>query len=183
MPSAGGLPQHLLGTSVTIDYKWHYDANYYATVVDRYYRQLPFVLHLPSQFTLLWMLGILLFSWTTGEALREFGGWALLIGAIAIPVCVVLSKQGIRLKYRLRSRSGFGTETSYRMAETGVTIIGSGQGTFAWSVYSRAVRFSDGLLLVRKGGIRWLPDTALQSGTAEEATAFVRARMPMRLIK
>jgi hypothetical protein len=167
---------------VTINYKWRYDANYYAAVVDRYYRQLPFLLHLSSQFTLLWILGILAFSWITGEALREFAGSALLIGAIAVPAGVVLTKQGIRLKYRLRSRSGFGTETNYSIAETGITITGTGQGSFAWAVYSRAIRFSDGLLLVRKGAVRWLPDTALQSGTVEEATALVRARLPMRFI-
>jgi hypothetical protein len=168
---------------VTIDYKWRYDARYYAAVVDRYYRQLPFVLHLPSQFTLLWLLGVLLFSWVTGESIKEFAGWALLIGAVAIPPLVVLTKLGIRLKYRLRARSGFGTETSYSMAETGVTITGTGQGTFAWSVYSRAIRFSDGLLLMRKGAVRWLPDAALESGSVVEATALVRSRLPMRLIE
>ena len=89
--------QRLIGKLVTINYKWRYDANYYAAVVDRYYRQLPFLLHLPSQFTLLWILGILAFSWITGEALREFAGSALQIGAIAIPAGVVLTKQGIRL--------------------------------------------------------------------------------------
>ncbi len=168
---------------MTIDYKWRYDARYYAAVVDRYYRQLPFVLHLPSQFTLLWLLGVLLFSWVTGESIKEFAGWALLIGAVAIPSLVVLTKLGIRLKYRLRARSGFGTETSYSMAETGVTITGTGQGTFAWSVYSRAIRFSDGLLLMRKGAVRWLPDTALESGSVVEATSLVSSRLPMRLIE
>ena len=168
---------------MTIDYRWRYDARYYAAVVDRYYRQLPFVLHLPSQFTLLWLLGVLLFSWVTGESIKEFAGWALLIGAVAIPSLVVLTKLGIRLKYRLRARSGFGTETSYSMAETGVTITGTGQGTFAWSVYSRAIRFSDGLLLMRKGAVRWLPDTALESGSVVEATSLVSSRLPMRLIE
>ena len=168
---------------MTIDYNWRYDARYYAAVVDRYYRQLPFVLHLPSQFTLLWLLGVLLFSWVTGESIKEFAGWALLIGAVAIPSLVVLTKLGIRLKYRLRARSGFGTETSYSMAETGVTITGTGQGTFAWSVYSRAIRFSDGLLLMRKGAVRWLPDTALESGSVVEATSLVSSRLPMRLIE
>ena len=90
--------QRLIGKLVTINYKWRYDANYYAAVVDRYYRQLPFLLHLPSQFTLLWILGILAFSWITGEALREFAGSALLIGAIAIPAGVVLTKQGSQLR-------------------------------------------------------------------------------------
>jgi hypothetical protein len=161
---------------VAIDYRWRYDARYYAAVVDRYYRQLPSVLHLSSQFTLLWLLGVLLFSWVTGESIKEFAGWALLIGAVAIPSLVVLTKLGIRLKYRLRARSGFGTETSYSMAETGVTITGTGQGTFAWSVYSRAIRFSDSLLLMRKGAVRWLPDTALESGSVVEATALADHR-------
>jgi hypothetical protein len=150
-------------------------------VVDRYYGQLPFLLHLPSQFTILWILGILAFSWITGETLIEFGGWALLIGAVAIPSFVLLTKFGIRLKYRLRA--GFGTETSFSMADNGVTITGTGQGTFAWSVYSRAVRFSDGLLLTRKGAVRWLPDTALESGSVADATELVRSRLPIRLIK
>jgi hypothetical protein len=74
--------QHLKDTSLTINYKWRYDTKYYAAaVVDRYYRQLPFILHLPSQFTILWILGILAFSWITGETLGEFGRRALLIGA------------------------------------------------------------------------------------------------------
>ena len=110
--------------------------------------------------------------------LRNLPGWAVLIGAIGIPAGVVLTKLGIRLKYRLRRRSGFGSETSYSMAETGITITGTGQGSFAWSVYSRAVRFPDGVLLVRKGAVRWLPDGALKSGTVEEAMALVSSKLP-----
>jgi hypothetical protein len=165
-----------------IEYKWQYDVNYYAAVVDRYYQQLPFFLHLPSQFTLLWLLGVIMFSWATGEAFRDFAGWAVLIGAIGIPAGVVLTKLGIRLKYRLRRRSGFGSETSYSMAETGITITGTGQGTFAWSVYSRAVRFPDGIFLVRKGAVRWLPDAALKSGTVKEAMVLVSSQLPTRTI-
>ncbi len=68
------------------------------------------------------------------------------------------------------------------MAETGITITGIGQGSFAWSVYSRAVRFPDGVLLVRKGAARWLPDSALKSGTVEEAMALVSSKLPTRTI-
>ncbi len=165
-----------------IEYKWQYDVSYYAAVVNRYYRQLPFLLHLPSQFTFLWLLGVILYAWATGETPKEFAGWAVLIGAIGIPAGVVLTKLGIRLKYRLRRRSGFGSETSYSMAETGITITGTGQGNFAWSVYSRAVRFPDGVLLVRKGAVRWLPDAALKSGTVDEAMALVSSKLPTRTI-
>lgn len=98
-----------------IEYKWRYDVKYYAAVVDRYYRRLPLLLHLPTHFTLLWLLGIILYAWATGETPKEFAGWAVPIGDIGIPAGVVLTKLGIRLKYRLRRRSGFGSETGSKI--------------------------------------------------------------------
>ena len=94
----------------------------------RYYKQLPFLLHLPSQLTLLWLLGITVYSWVTGETPKELAPWAPLIGAGGIPAGVVLTQLGIRLKYRLRRRSGFGTETGYSISRAGITIMETGQG-------------------------------------------------------
>lgn len=164
---------------MAILYSWRYDASYYATVIDRYYQQLPFVLQLPTQFTLLWLIGIGTYFAMTHAALRDFAGWALAIGAIGIPALVVLTKRAILLKYRLRL--SFGTEASYSLADAGVSIQAkSVHGTYPWSEYSRAVRFSDGMLLLRNGAMRWLPDSALQRGTVEEALALVRSHLPMR---
>jgi hypothetical protein len=112
---------------------------------------------------------------------REFAEWALLIGAIGIPAGILLTKKAILFKYRLRP--SFGSDARYSMSETGVTIHAKSlQGTYPWSVYSRAVRFSDGMLLLQRGGMRWLPDAALLSGTVGEVLVLVRAHLPIRLI-
>jgi hypothetical protein len=127
------------------------------------------------------MMGIGTYSVMAHAALRDFAGWALAIGAIGIPALVVLTKRAILLKYRLRP--SFGSEASYSMSDAGVTIQAKSlHGTFPWSEYSRAVRFSDGMLLLRKGAMRWLPDNALQRGTMEEAIALVRSHLPMRFL-
>jgi hypothetical protein len=68
------------------------------------------------------------------------------------------------------------------MNATEVQISGHGAGRFPWSVYDRAVSFSDGLLLVRKGGIRWLPHEALKEGSPAEALALVQSRLPVRVL-
>jgi hypothetical protein len=139
------------------------------------------VLHLPSQFTILSLLGFLLFARVTGDALKEFAGRALLIGAIGIPVAVVLTKLGIHLKYRLHvaqasvprqllhgriCRHDHGDRKRY-LRLVGVLTVRSLSGRLA---------------ACAKGTVRWLPDTAIQSGTVEEATALVRAHLSMRLI-
>jgi hypothetical protein len=128
-----------------------------------------------------WTLGVGVFSAATGEAVREFAGWALLIGAMGIPAFVLLTKKAIILKYRFRP--SFGSEARYSMSETGVTIHATSlQGNYPWSGYSRAVRFSDGMLLLQKEGMRWLPDAALLSGTGDDVLALVRAHLSTRLI-
>jgi hypothetical protein len=170
------------GTPILIVYRWRYDATYYKTVTDRYYRQLPFVLHLPTQFTLLWLLTVAVCWGITDIALTEFVMWALLIGAIAIPTFVFLTKKGIFLKYRVRP--SFGSEACYSLSDSGGTIQQkSGAASFPWTMYRRAVRFSDGILLVRKGAIRWLPDRSLETGSIDAATALVRSKLPLRVIE
>jgi len=162
-----------------IHYHWSYDAAYYKQVVDRYYRQLPYILHLPVQYTLLWLGSTILFAVLVGPPTLMLGAWALLIGALGIPGLVLLTRQGIALKYRLRT--SFGTDVDYFASETGITIREvSIHGTYPWTTYSRAVRFSDGILLLKPGAIRWLPDHALQRGTVDEAIALVRSNLPTR---
>ena len=164
-----------------IMYRWRYDAAYYRTVIDRYYRQLPFVLHLPTQFTLLWVL-IVAVSWNiTDTTLTEFILWALPMGAIGVPGLVILTKKAIFLKYR--ARASFGSEACYSLSDSGGQIQQqSGASEFPWSTYARAVRFSDGILLLRRGAIRWLPDQSLESGSIDEVLALVQSKLPMRMV-
>lgn len=164
-----------------VHYHWSYDAAYYSTVVDRYYKQLPFILHLPIQYTLLWLGITVPLLIRIGTPTLVFVGWALLIGAIGIPGLVVLTKHGIKLKFRLRS--SFGTDVDFFTSEAGIMIHQKSlNGAYPWTTYSRAVRFSDGILLLKPGAIRWLPDSALRRGTADEAVTLVRSHLPTRLL-
>jgi hypothetical protein len=171
-----------LSDGAKIRYRWCYDAAYYSTVVDRFYKQLPHMRHLPIQYTLLWLGGAVLFSVLRGSPTLEFAGWALLIGAVGVPGLVVLTKQGIVLRYRLRP--SFGTDADFFFSEAGITICQKSlHETYPWTAYSRAVRFPDGILLLKPGVMRWLPDYALQSGTVDEAVTLVRSRLPVRLLQ
>ena len=54
--------------------------------------------------------------------------------------------------------------------------------TFAWSVFTKAVQFNDGLLLFQGPRLfNWLPYSAIQEGTVEELEGFVRARIETNL--
>jgi hypothetical protein len=57
-----------------------------------------------------------------------------------------------------------------------------GASRFPLNVYDRAVSFSDGLLIVRKGGIRWLPLEALKEVSPAEALAFVQPHLQVRVL-
>jgi hypothetical protein len=147
-----------------------------ATVVKNQYRQLPFLLRLCSQATILWIV----LSGITLSSELEFRAKWVFLALITVFACVFpsLVKRGVILRYRVRPT--FGAETTFRMGDNEVVITGPGAGRFLWTVYDRAVHFSDGILLVRKGGIRWLPDAALTEGTPSDAIAIVRTHLPVR---
>ena len=122
---------------------------------------------------------IVLSSFTLSSDLDFRTRWVFIgiISAFAF-IYAPLVKRGIILKYHLRPT--FGAETTSRITDNEVVIRGPGAGQFPWTAYSRAVRYSDGILLVRKGGIRWLPNAALKEGTPGDAIAIVRTRLPVR---
>ena len=162
-----------------VNYEWHYDAPYYVTVIHRYYQQLPFLLQLPTQFGILWLMGVAVFSTLTAGLSVQFVLWAILVGAITIPIGTSVTKKAILLKYRVRP--SFNSKCTYTISEAGITIESKlVRGIFEWSEYNRAVRFPDGILLLRKDVTRWLPDSAIVGGTPADATELVRARLPMR---
>jgi hypothetical protein len=163
-----------------VAYKWRFDTAYFTTTIDRYYKQRPLLLRLPVQFTLAWLVCVLAY-WSTGVALKDFAGWAIVAGVVVIPAGILLTRQGILLRYRLRQ--SFGTDVHFSMRESCVSISGTSQdGRYPWTAYTGAVRFVDGILLLRRGAIRWLPDGALQEGTAEDATRLVSSHVKMRAI-
>ena len=50
-----------------------------------------------------------------------------------------------------------------------------------WQSIVRAVRFSDGILLLQKGLYRWLPDTALQNATPIEVINLLRSSVALEV--
>lgn len=166
---------------MSISYRFVPDSRYYGQVVDRYYRQLPFALRLHVQFTMLLVPFVAL--WLYGLVTRA--EWAGVAG-VMLPFLAVAAFFGARLSKwgilrRLQGKADSGKEATVILSDEGIAASGlHTQGKWGWTSYPRAVRFGDGLLLLRPGVIRWLPDAALQSGTAEEATALVSAKTYLR---
>jgi len=164
---------------MTVQYAWRGDDQYYSTVAERYYRQLPFIFRLRSQAFLLG--AIVAFLGIAGNADTQSRiGWALVAAAVAWFFPYVIRRAFV-LKYRLRPT--FGAEAGLTMGEDAVVIVGPGACRFPWKLYDRAVRYADGIMLITPGMARWLPDAALIEGTPTDATAMVRSRLPLRDIQ
>ena len=160
-----------------VSYNFSADAAYYKSVLDRYYRQRPFLFRLPVQFGILALLiaGCLLLMANSITLIP------LLIGAAVLVTGVLVTKAGILL--RLRSKAEFGEDVSVVISDDGVEANGRHtKGTWQWAAYPRSVRFPDGILLIRAGTIRWLPDSAINGGTADEATTLVASKTVLRRI-
>jgi hypothetical protein len=161
-----------------VTYTWHGDDRYYSTVVDRYYRQAPTLLHLRVQALGFWVvIGAIVLLSEPDIAMRAVWFAILTVFCLIFPYIV---KRGIVLKYRLRPT--FGAETTFKMTHADVQVTGPGSGHFPWTVYRRAVAFPDGVMLVRRGGIRWLPSDALKEGTYAEAVELVQSHLPLRVL-
>jgi hypothetical protein len=162
-----------------ITYKFTVDATYYRTLIDRFYRQRPLPLRLTTQFGLLALIvGVTFIAFA--PSFVRFKVWvALAIVALVLFGGVALTKWSIYR--RLKRRADFGTEAMLTMSGAG--LVGSGsksKGEWSWAAFPRAVRYADGIMLLRRGVIRWLPDSALMVGTPADATALVRSKSALR---
>ncbi|HEY3849474.1 MAG TPA: hypothetical protein VGL87_00780 [Steroidobacteraceae bacterium] len=160
---------------MNIVYKFSVDAAYYRTLIDRYYQQRSFPFRLTTQFGLLALIFGGTFLSVVGAPFRFKVGIALATAALVFFGGVALTKWGVYR--RLRRRADFGTEVTVTMSAAG--LVGSGaqaEGTWNWAAYPRAVRYSDGIMLLRRGVTRWLPDSALVVGTPADATALARSK-------
>ena len=167
---------------MSIEYHVKGDADYFRTVRDRYYRQRPFLLRLTSQFSILGACLILpwVYAWVTETPWKDGAKFGIPVGIGVAIGSLYLTKALILARLTGRGKNSEGTVT---LSEDGVTGRGQrGQTLQFWTSYPRAVRFFDGILLLRGGVIRWLPDSALRQGTAEEATALVAAKTQLRRI-
>lgn len=78
---------------------------------------------------------------------------------------------------RIKRLPGYGTEVHTVLNDEGLLASdANARTTLKWAAFTRVVRFPDGIMFLRGRVLRWLPDSALQDATPEEATAFVGAR-------
>jgi hypothetical protein len=103
----------------------------------------------------------------------------MVVVALLTASMVALTK--ISILYRFKRRADFGAEVIVTVAKDAITSSGRhAQGKWGWQAYPRSVRYPDGILLMRRGVIRWLPDAALQEGTPTDATALVQSKTVMK---
>ena len=159
------------------EYRLVFDSTYCRQMIGRYYRQRPFIVRPLAQFIVLAVLSLL--AWLA--VLGPHGSWAMPV-ILALCLCVagpVLVKMGVLL--RMRSRANFGTAFEVTVSDSGISASGAQtSGRWEWPAYPEAVRFPDGLLLLRRGVIRWLPDSGVVQGSPAEATEIVSAKCKLR---
>ncbi len=162
-----------------VSYKFRADSDYYRTMIDRYYQQRPLPYRPTVQFGL---IAVIFAGAFIGGVVAPLGvkiGIGFSIGALMFFGGVALTKWGVY--QRMRRRLDFGTEATVTMSEAG--IIGRGaqsKGEWNWAAYPSAVRYPDGIMLLRRGVIRWLPDSAIVAGTPTDATALARSKSTLR---
>jgi hypothetical protein len=165
---------------VPLQYKYLFDAAYCKTVISRFYRQRPFYLRLHVQFAAIAM--VILLAWFSTQA-GAHASHALLISVCIAAAVIVgfifLVRFAVMMK--LKGSREFGKEVTIELSEEGLDASGSnGHSAVKWAAYPRSVRYPDGILLVRGGAIRWLPDAALVEGSAQDALALIRNKTNLR---
>jgi hypothetical protein len=161
-------------------YKYIFDAGYCKTVISRFYRQRPFYLRLHVQFAAITV--VILLAWFSTQS-DAHSSHVLLISVCVVGAVILgfifLVRFAVMMK--LKGSREFGKEVSIELSEEGLDASGSnGHSTVKWGAYPHSVRYSDGILLVRGGAIRWLPDAALVEGSVQDALALVRGKTNLR---
>jgi hypothetical protein len=163
-------------------YKFRADAAYYRTIIDRYYGQRAFLLRLPAQYGIISLVIVGAFLGFKGSFTRTAVGIGILVVVLLTAGMAALTKLGVL--YRFKRRADFGAEVIVTVTKDAITSSGRhAEGKWGWQAYPRSVRYPDGILLMRRGVIRWLPDAAIQEGTPVDATALVQSKTVMREIR
>lgn len=165
-----------------IDYRYLCDADYFAAVIDRQYRQGPLLLRLPAQFGLMGAACALCIVWAVGASLVEGIAPFFIITGLVMVGGIWATKRG--LMKRFRRKAGFGSEVTVSLTDAGLDIgTGASNVRADWSAYPNAVRFSDGILLKGYRSIRWLPDAAIMVGNASDSTVLVGQKAALRVVQ
>ena len=164
-----------------VTYRHRADAAFYWTLINRYYRQRPFALCLPVQFGIIGLAVAAYMSATAPD--RTVGTLVISLGVGALIFLGGIHLTKLSILYRFKRRADFGSEATVILSDSGIASHGEHvEGKWNWAAYPQAVRFPDGILLLRRGVIRWLPDADIQQGDANSATALVAKKTSMRKV-
>ena len=168
---------------MTITYKLLLDKAFYRTAVNRYNKQRSILRKLPVQFLFVLLLSFYVwaYAWKTSAEWLVIARWGLLYLVIFSVFWFFFSKWVIIRRFK--RRADFNSEVTVSLSDHGISVRGRhAKNELQWAAYPRAVRFADGILLLRKRVIRWLPDSAIQEGTVQDALALVRSKTELRRI-
>jgi hypothetical protein len=166
---------------MTVTYKFRIDADYYRDLIDRYYQQRPLIFRLQVQFGFAALVSIVLVAFGFVAPTVNVAIVAATMAGLVYFGGIAVTRWGIFQRFRYRA--DFGTEVTVTMSDTGLTAAGlHSEGKWVWGAYPSAARFGDGVMLLRPGLIRWLPDSALIVGTRDEATTLVGNNSKIRAI-
>jgi hypothetical protein len=167
--------------NMAVTFRVRADHDYFTALMKRYWRQRPVVLRPAVQFAVLPILIVaawLLAPWQGVDpvTLRIVAlGWALLAG----PGAYLLTRT--LLLQRFRGTVSFGSETVFQLSDDGILVNGPlARADMKWQLYPRAVRFPDGIMLLRPRFLCWLPDSALVDASPADATALVESHTHLR---
>jgi hypothetical protein len=84
---------------------------------------------------------------------------------------------------KFRYAAYFGQDSITTLTDEGVRVsVLSRENLTAWPKYKSAVRYADGIMLLRNGVIWWLPDLSLATGAPQDVVLFVGKRMLVRSV-
>ncbi len=156
------------------------DESYFRALIARYYQQRSFLFKPEWQAAIAGavLLAALLFVPVDGNRATFVFLMALLYAVAALGGVAAIR---VLVYQKFRYTSYFGRDSTTTLTDEGVKVgMSSGSSLTAWSKYHSAVRYPDGIMLLRRGVIWWLPDRSLAAGTAQDVVQFVSKRTRMR---
>lgn len=160
-----------------VKYQYRCDAEYFRAVIDRQYRQGPWLLRLPIQFGILGLVFASVFAATIRASMVGRAESFIVIFGLVFVIGAWGTRHSLMRKFR--RKPDFGSEVEVSLSDAGVEVDSNSSSTLEWSTYPSAIRFVDGILLKT---IRWLPDAAITAGSAEKATSLTSSKTLLRYV-
>jgi hypothetical protein len=163
-------------------YRFTPDVRYYYQSRRRFERQRPFFSRQPvgSLLSVFPIVVVWFALWLAAPELEAAVRYLFLYG-FAIYAVALIAIQGL-LYWRIKVNASKVAELTFALSEEGISAShATAQSTIAWETWPRAVRFRDGMMLLRTRFHRvWLPDSALQGATPDEVTQLVQSKVRLQ---